>query len=229
MLACRNLSPSLPRVVAVVRPDDAALAAALGAAGARIVRCANADDGMGASLACGVRSTQDAAGWIVALGDMPWIASSTIARVAAAIADGAVVAAPFHRRAARASGGLRRRLLRRACRADRRRRREIGRRVAPRTASCGSTSTTPARCATSIGRRTSASRLECRGSAGLRTRRRGHYPCHSSRRQSLPSGCHMSGCSWTPRVSSSCAFHQARNSFSSSGRPIRNPCAASQP
>ena len=44
----------MPRVVAVVRPDDAALAAALGAAGARIVRCANADDGMGASLACGV-------------------------------------------------------------------------------------------------------------------------------------------------------------------------------
>ena len=67
-------------------PDDAALAAALGAAGARVVRCANADDGMGASLACGVLATTDAAGWVVALGDMPWIQSSTIARVAGAIA-----------------------------------------------------------------------------------------------------------------------------------------------
>jgi molybdenum cofactor cytidylyltransferase len=95
-VACRNLLSALPRVVAVVRPDDAALAAALGAAGARIVRCANADAGMGASLACGVRAAQDAAGWIVALGDMPWIDPSTIARVAAAIADGAPVAAPFH-------------------------------------------------------------------------------------------------------------------------------------
>ena len=78
---------------------------------------------------------QDAAGWVVALGDMPWIEPSTIARVAAAIADGAAVAAPFHRGAARASGGLRRRLLRRAVGADRRRRCEIDRRGASATAS----------------------------------------------------------------------------------------------
>ena len=97
VMACRQLLLALPRVVAVVRPDDAALAVALGAAGARIVRCANADAGMGASLACGVQATRDAAGWVVALGDMPWIETSTIARVAAAIADGATVAAPFYR------------------------------------------------------------------------------------------------------------------------------------
>jgi molybdenum cofactor cytidylyltransferase len=97
VMACRNLLAVLPRVVAVVRPDDAALAAVLGAAGARIVRCANAESGMGASLGCGVLATRDAAGWVVALGDMPWIQSSTIASVAEAIARGAPVAAPFHR------------------------------------------------------------------------------------------------------------------------------------
>jgi molybdenum cofactor cytidylyltransferase len=97
VMACRNLLAALPRVVAVVRPDAAALAVALGAAGARIVRCADADDGMGASLACGVLATRDASGWVVALGDMPWIETATIARVAAAVADGAAVAAPFHR------------------------------------------------------------------------------------------------------------------------------------
>jgi molybdenum cofactor cytidylyltransferase len=94
--ACRNLLSALPRVVAVVRPDDAALAAALGAAGARVVRCPDADDGMGASLAYGVAATKDAAGWVVALADMPWILPATIARVAAAVAEGAPVAAPFH-------------------------------------------------------------------------------------------------------------------------------------
>lgn len=94
--ACRNLLVALPRVVAVVRPGDAALAAALGAAGAQVVRCESADDGMGASLACGVAATKGAAGWLVALADMPWIMPSTIARVAAAVADGAPVAAPFH-------------------------------------------------------------------------------------------------------------------------------------
>jgi molybdenum cofactor cytidylyltransferase len=96
-LACRNLCMALPRVIAVVRPDDAALAAALGAAGASIVRCANADAGMGASLACGVRSAKDAGGWVVALADMPWIEPATIGRVAAALAQGATVAAPFCR------------------------------------------------------------------------------------------------------------------------------------
>lgn len=95
--ACRHLLAALPRVIAVVRPDDMALAAALGASGARIVRCANADDGMGASLACGVSFAPDAAGWIIALADMPWVLPETIARVAAAIAEGAPVAAPFHR------------------------------------------------------------------------------------------------------------------------------------
>jgi molybdenum cofactor cytidylyltransferase len=94
--ACGHLLAAVPQVVAVVRPDDAALAAALGAAGASIIRCANAAEGMGASLACGVSAAPGAAGWVVALADMPWILPSTLARVAAAIEDGAVVAAPFH-------------------------------------------------------------------------------------------------------------------------------------
>lgn len=96
VVALRHLRLAVPDVIAVVRPDDHALAAALGANGARIVRCANADDGMGASLACGVRATAQAKGWLVALADMPWISPATITRVAAAIADGAPVAAPFH-------------------------------------------------------------------------------------------------------------------------------------
>ena len=96
VVACRHLLAALRDVIAVVRPDDHALAAALGAAGARVVRCANSDEGMGASLACGVTVARDAAGWLVALADMPWVLPTTIARVAAAIAEGAPVAAPFH-------------------------------------------------------------------------------------------------------------------------------------
>jgi len=97
VVALRHLRLAVADVIAVVRDDDRALAAELGANGARIVRCANADDGMGASLACGVRATAGAKGWLVALADMPWIASETITRIAAAVADGAPVAAPFHR------------------------------------------------------------------------------------------------------------------------------------
>jgi len=96
VVALRHLRAAVADVIAVVRPDDHALAAELGANGAHIVRCANADDGMGASLACGVRASANAQGWVVALADMPWIAPATIARVAAAIAHGAPLAAAFH-------------------------------------------------------------------------------------------------------------------------------------
>lgn len=93
----RALAGALPRTLAVVRPGDEALGAALAAAGAKVVVCPRADEGMGASLACGVSASRGAAGWIVALADMPWIAPATIRRVAEALATGASVAAPFHR------------------------------------------------------------------------------------------------------------------------------------
>lgn len=38
----------------------------------------NAEEGMGTSIASGVAVSRDAAGWLVALGDMPFIASQTI-------------------------------------------------------------------------------------------------------------------------------------------------------
>ena len=97
LASCRHLLAAVPRVVAVVRPGDTVLAGMLAAAGAEVVPCPAARDGMGASLSCGVRAAADASGWIVALADMPWIAPATIARVAAAIADGAGVVAPFYR------------------------------------------------------------------------------------------------------------------------------------
>jgi molybdenum cofactor cytidylyltransferase len=95
--AARHLIDALPASIAVVRHGDAALETDLAAVGLRVVRCANADDGMGASLACGVRAAPDADGWVVALGDMPWIEPATIRAVAAAIASGANIVAPAFR------------------------------------------------------------------------------------------------------------------------------------
>ena len=94
--SCRALRAALGRVFAVVRPEDDTLAALLADGGVHIVRCARAEDGMGASLACGVAASADADGWIVALADMPWIAPATVRAVADAIAAGASLAAPFH-------------------------------------------------------------------------------------------------------------------------------------
>jgi len=92
--AARHLRTALPDSVAVVRARDARVAELLEQSGLRVIACERADEGMGASLACGVRGTVDADAWVVALADMPWIAPSTIAGVAQALRCGASIAAP---------------------------------------------------------------------------------------------------------------------------------------
>jgi molybdenum cofactor cytidylyltransferase len=95
----RRLAAHVDAVVAVVRSVDAdsELAHCLGDAGARVTVCPQAAEGMGRSLAWGVRAAPLAAGWIIMLADMPWIDATTIARVVAAVRDGAIIAAPRFR------------------------------------------------------------------------------------------------------------------------------------
>lgn len=92
--AYRNLAAGCDRVVAVVRPDNPDLAERLQAAGAQLAVCHDAELGMGRSLACGVRTAAPAAGWLVALADMPWILPSTVLQIAEALRGGARLAAP---------------------------------------------------------------------------------------------------------------------------------------
>lgn len=92
--ACRNLLAGTDGVLAVVRPGSEELIARLQAEGAEVRICPDAEQGMGASLAFGIRARPDAAGWLVALADMPWITPATIRRVADALRLGALIAAP---------------------------------------------------------------------------------------------------------------------------------------
>jgi molybdenum cofactor cytidylyltransferase len=94
VLACRNLLAGTDSVLAVVRPGGEGLAALLQAEGAEVRICANAEQGMSASLVFGVRACSEAAGWLIALADMPWIAPTTIRKVADALRLGATIAAP---------------------------------------------------------------------------------------------------------------------------------------
>jgi len=97
--ACRNLRAAVGEVIAVVRPGAPSLAASLVREGARVVVAANADDGMGASLAAGVAVAGGADGFIVALADMPWVTPATIRAVVEALRSGASIAAPrYHGR-----------------------------------------------------------------------------------------------------------------------------------
>ena len=95
--ACLHLVAALPRVIAVVKPGDAALADRLRETGADVIVCDRAQEGMGVSLAAAVRHGADCDGWVVALADMPWIAPASIAAVADALRTGASIATPVYR------------------------------------------------------------------------------------------------------------------------------------
>ena len=97
MQAARPLKIEIPRVVAVVRPGSHELASHLEKEGCEVVVCDNAAEGMGASLACAARTAGEADGYLIALGDMPFVRRTTIAAVRDALGSGAALAAPYFR------------------------------------------------------------------------------------------------------------------------------------
>jgi molybdenum cofactor cytidylyltransferase len=95
--ALANLRSAIPHVIAVVRPGVPVLENRLSEAGATVILCVNADEGMGASLATAVAASGDVAGWVIALADMPYIRPETIAKIAASLIAGAAIVAPAYR------------------------------------------------------------------------------------------------------------------------------------
>jgi len=96
LASARHLLSILPDSIVVVRPRAQKLAKLLRDAGCTTVVCKNAAEGMGTSLAAGVRATADADGWIVALADMPFIRPETTRDVVRAVSEGAGIAAPAY-------------------------------------------------------------------------------------------------------------------------------------
>jgi molybdenum cofactor cytidylyltransferase len=95
--AVRHLRFEIDQVFAVVPSGATELAIELKNENCEIVVCENAAEGMGASLACAARAAGEAAGYLVALGDMPFVRRSSIAAVRDALAGGAPLVAPYFR------------------------------------------------------------------------------------------------------------------------------------
>lgn len=90
----RNLVATLADSVVVIRSGDTRLRNMLHAEGAMIIECADAHAGMSRSLIAGITATTNASGWVIALGDMPYIRPATVARIANAIEGGELIAMP---------------------------------------------------------------------------------------------------------------------------------------
>ncbi|OGT06055.1 MAG: hypothetical protein A2143_01500 [Gallionellales bacterium RBG_16_57_15] len=103
-LAAHSLLPWLEtfgHITVVIKPGAetfcSAVETALGASKAAQILwfvCADAAQGMAASLVCGVRANLGAAGWLIGLADMPAVPVAAIAGVRNALLTGAALAAP---------------------------------------------------------------------------------------------------------------------------------------
>ncbi len=90
-----HLLAAVGRVIAVTGRDER-LMRVLDDCGCQVVVNARADEGMGTSIGAGVTTALNADGWIIALGDMPYVESATIAKIKLALEEGAAIAAPTH-------------------------------------------------------------------------------------------------------------------------------------
>jgi molybdenum cofactor cytidylyltransferase len=94
--SAQALRGAVANAIAVVSPQDRELLTLFERAGLETCVCARSSEGMGASLACGVRASANADGWIIALADMPFIQPATLGAIVRALRDGAAIAAPTY-------------------------------------------------------------------------------------------------------------------------------------
>ncbi|MEJ2404920.1 MAG: nucleotidyltransferase family protein [Candidatus Thiodiazotropha sp.] len=95
--AARRLVQVVPESIAVVRLQDKLLKQALNEVPIRLVENPYPGAGLGDSLALGVRASAGAAGWLIALGDMPWVELRTLEALVRRLESGASLVAPVYR------------------------------------------------------------------------------------------------------------------------------------
>jgi molybdenum cofactor cytidylyltransferase len=96
LVTAAKLARALPNSVVVIHSDLYALTSPLQQLGLHVVVNDHADAGMGSSIACGVGASQNAAGWLIALADMPFIKVATLTRLAEKLADTGGIVAPVY-------------------------------------------------------------------------------------------------------------------------------------
>ena len=95
-VSCLNLLAWVDSLIVVIGPHSAGLTDLLQDIPAQVLVCPEADSGLGASLRWGLAAANPSAGWLISLGDMPFIAPQTYADVVQALKEGAAAARPIH-------------------------------------------------------------------------------------------------------------------------------------
>lgn len=100
LASAENLIKAIPNCIAVVRPENGALAEVLKSAGLEVVFCKNSDQEMADSLVTAIRASGRSEvasdGFVIALADMPYIEPATISAVATKLNSGASIVIPTY-------------------------------------------------------------------------------------------------------------------------------------
>ena len=100
LVAAKSLIEAIPLSIAVVRPENKALADLLQDAGLKVFFCAEQDTEMADSLSAAIKFSasfsESSDGVIIALADMPYISSQTISAVASKLIEGASIVIPTY-------------------------------------------------------------------------------------------------------------------------------------
>ena len=94
-VSAAKLLAAVGRVIAITSADDM-LMRVLDNCGCQVVVNEYSADGMGTSIAAGVNASMDAAGWIIALGDMPYLQVETIASVRQYLSEQQRIVVPMY-------------------------------------------------------------------------------------------------------------------------------------
>jgi len=94
LAAARHLKAAVDNLLIVTRPSSKTLIELLQREQFSVITCEQANTGMGASLACGIKASANAEAWLIALGDMPFIQIQTIEKLANLLRQGAAIVAP---------------------------------------------------------------------------------------------------------------------------------------
>ncbi|MDI1298258.1 nucleotidyltransferase family protein [Methylotenera sp.] len=100
LASAKNLIGAIPFSIAVVRPENKALADLLQEAGLKVFFCSEQDTEMADSLSAAIRFsaafTESSDGFIIALADMPYIDSQTTAAIATKLNEGTSIVVPTY-------------------------------------------------------------------------------------------------------------------------------------
>ena len=92
--SAQTLASVLPDAIVVINKNLIPFTTQLTALGMQVVLNANAEQGIGSSIACAVEASQHATGWLIALADMPFIQTDTVALLVEKLQAGAGIVAP---------------------------------------------------------------------------------------------------------------------------------------